>query len=292
MDLQMPELDGFQATAQLRADARFAALPIIAMTAHATLEDAQRCLAAGMVDHISKPIDPGALFSTVAKYYRRHEGAKESAVPAPSATGAVDAGPELPQLPGLDCANNRTLYLKLLRQFANAQADAPERIAAQLQAGERDVAERTAHTVRGVAANLGAGAVQAAAAELELALRKGADASHTESLRLQLAAVLAPLAAGLRAELGQDTPAPAAPTAAAIDPARLRALVEEMRGYLAEFDSAATDCLERNREAFAAVLPAAEFAAFEQLVQGYAFPDALEKLQPYMAGTATEGRSA
>ena len=66
MDLQMPEMDGYQATAKLRSDARFAALPIIAMTAHATIEERQRCLASGMNDHISKPIDPSALFETVA----------------------------------------------------------------------------------------------------------------------------------------------------------------------------------------------------------------------------------
>ena len=65
MDLQMPEMDGYQATAKIRADARFAELPIIAMTAHATMEERQRCLAAGMNDHISKPIDPGLLFETV-----------------------------------------------------------------------------------------------------------------------------------------------------------------------------------------------------------------------------------
>ena len=70
MDLQMPEMDGYQATAKLRSDARFAALPIIAMTAHATIEERQRCLASGMNDHISKPIDPSALFETVARYYR------------------------------------------------------------------------------------------------------------------------------------------------------------------------------------------------------------------------------
>src|SRR5438445_4455399 len=62
MDLQMPEMDGYQATAKLRSDARFAALPTIAMTPHATIEEKQRCLAAGMNDHISKPIDPSALF--------------------------------------------------------------------------------------------------------------------------------------------------------------------------------------------------------------------------------------
>jgi CheY-like chemotaxis protein len=70
MDLQMPVLDGYQATAKLRADARFKNLPIIAMTAHATIEERHRCLAAGMDDHISKPIDPAALFETVGKFYK------------------------------------------------------------------------------------------------------------------------------------------------------------------------------------------------------------------------------
>src|SRR6266550_2228763 len=81
MDLQMPEMDGYQATARLRSDARFAALPIIAMTAHATIEERQRCLASGMNDHISKPIDPSALFETVARYYRSAPGTSAS-VPA------------------------------------------------------------------------------------------------------------------------------------------------------------------------------------------------------------------
>ena len=74
MDLQMPEMDGYQATAKLRSDARFAALPIIAMTAHATLEERQRCLAAGMNDHVAKPIDPDNLFETVGRFYRRPDG--------------------------------------------------------------------------------------------------------------------------------------------------------------------------------------------------------------------------
>ncbi|HMF99899.1 MAG TPA: response regulator, partial [Gemmatimonadaceae bacterium] len=74
MDLQMPEMDGYQATAKLRSDARFASLPIIAMTAHATIEERQRCLASGMNDHISKPIDPSALFETVGRYYRCAHG--------------------------------------------------------------------------------------------------------------------------------------------------------------------------------------------------------------------------
>src|SRR5262249_44589637 len=69
MDLQMPEMDGYQATAKIRSEPRFHSLPIIAMTAHATIEERERCLASGMIDHVAKPIDPAILFETVGRYY-------------------------------------------------------------------------------------------------------------------------------------------------------------------------------------------------------------------------------
>ncbi|MGH8764273.1 MAG: ATP-binding protein, partial [Burkholderiales bacterium] len=68
MDLQMPDMDGFEATERIKADARFAALPIIAMTASATTEERERCSAIGMAGHISKPVDPPALFAMVARF--------------------------------------------------------------------------------------------------------------------------------------------------------------------------------------------------------------------------------
>ena len=67
MDLQMPEMDGYQATREIRSDARFASFPIIAMTAHATIEERQKCLGAGMNGHVSKPIDPSSLFDTLER---------------------------------------------------------------------------------------------------------------------------------------------------------------------------------------------------------------------------------
>ena len=93
----MPEMDGYQATAKLRADSRFATLPIVAMTAHATVEERQRCLAAGMNDHVAKPIDPAALFEAVGRFYKPAEGA--SALDRPSSPKPPDA---LPSITGLD----------------------------------------------------------------------------------------------------------------------------------------------------------------------------------------------
>ena len=303
MDLQMPEMDGYQATAKLRSDARFAALPIIAMTAHATIEEKQRCLAAGMNDHISKPIDPSALFETVARYYRSAPGTSASVPPNAKTSDPVvkTAGipmvesradnMEIPTVEGLDSAEgllrvagNRKLYLKLLRQFSVQQSDAPVQITELLKAGDRHAAERTAHTVKGVAANLGVKTLQLAAGELEKAIHDGADAARLESLRQQFATVLTPFVGRLRAALGEEPASPAAPKAMVVDPAQLKLVVEQMTRYLAEFDAAASDCLEANRGVFASLFSAEEFGKFEQQVQGYAFSAALAQLEQAVGG--------
>ena len=138
----------------IRSDSRFAALPIIAMTAHATIEERQRCLAAGMNDHIAKPIDPNVLFDTVARHFHP---APAAAPAAPVDTAPPTASPEdpLPVVDGLDTADglarvggNRKLYLRLLRQFVDDERDAVVRIRERLAAGDHATAERMAHTVR------------------------------------------------------------------------------------------------------------------------------------------------
>jgi CheY-like chemotaxis protein len=78
MDLQMPEVDGFTATAMLRADPRFSETPIVAMTAHATEEERMHCLRAGMNEHIPKPIDVDMLYRTLRKYLSPATPAAES----------------------------------------------------------------------------------------------------------------------------------------------------------------------------------------------------------------------
>ena len=280
-DLQMPEMDGYQATARIRAEPAFAKLPIIAMTAHATMEERQRCLDAGMNDHISKPIDPEALFETVGRYYH------QVSAPTESAAAAVAPAGELPVVEGLDAvdglrrvAGNRKLYLKLLRQFASQEADAPARIAAQLAAGDTATAERTAHTVKGIAANLGIAGVQAAAGALEKAIREKADPGGVGALGRQFSDVLAGMLARLRPALGEEEPAATvAPPQSPADPAQLKSVVAQMLRQLSDFDAAASDTLEANRGLFGALFPGGDFAAFEQQVRDYAFADAESQLE-------------
>jgi two-component system sensor histidine kinase/response regulator len=273
MDLQMPVLDGYQATAMLRADPRFTGLPIIAMTAHATLEEKKRCHAAGMNDHVSKPIDPDALYEAVGRHFRRR--------------AALPALLELPVVPGLDTANgltrvggNRAMYLKVLRRFASEQAATPARVAAQWRAGDRRAAAEGVHAVRGVAGNLGAHALHAAATQLEEGLQDNAPALQLDALQLVFDGVLDPFVENVRLALGEAEPeaAPAA-VAASIEPALLATILAQMHQHLAESDAAATECLDANRGLFAAVFPGEAFGLFESRVRDYAFAEAQAQLQ-------------
>jgi signal transduction histidine kinase/CheY-like chemotaxis protein len=178
MDLQMPEMDGFTATKLLRSDPRLKTLPIIAMTAHALVEERQRCLDAGMNDHVSKPIDPDNLFATLLRWAKpRPKQAIEPEVsPPPTKVSEV----VIPDIPGVNSsdglkrvAGNRRLYRDLLAQFSAKEGNAAAQISTALEDGDLKLAERIAHTVKGVAGNIGITEVQSVAQKVEKALRDG-----------------------------------------------------------------------------------------------------------------------
>ena len=286
MDIQMPEMDGYQATARLRSQERFAALPIVAMTAHATIEERQRCVSVGMNEHVAKPIDPAALYDVLGRY------CVAAHVPQPTTNAPVEpVSNELPTVDGLDTmqglrrvAGNRKLYLSLLRQFVEGHADAADRIRESLRQGERSVAERLAHTVNGTAGNIAAGPVQAAAGALEKAIRDNVEAARVESLRAQLGESLFRLSSALRPMLADPALAPA-PTMAAsaaarpADPAALKVAVNRWARLLAECDAGTIDDLEREGELLRALFGAEAFARFARLVTAYEFESALQALR-------------
>ena len=177
MDLQMPEMDGFTATRLLRNRSQLQQLPIIAMTAHALIEERQRCLEAGMNDHVSKPIEPDALFATLIRWAkpRQRQGAKTE-------SGAAKLRDEvmLPEIDGVDVAGalsrvagNKRLYRDLLVQFAAKQAEVNSQVMAAINSGDHKLTERILHTVKGVAGNLGLGSISGAAERLERAISEG-----------------------------------------------------------------------------------------------------------------------
>jgi two-component system sensor histidine kinase/response regulator len=295
MDLQMPEMDGYQATAKLRSDPRFTKFPIIAMTAHATIEERQRCLAAGMNDHISKPIDPALLLETVGRFYKplsvplpqKSAGALPVSSSGGEAAGARGPSDDLPAIPGLDAkdglsrvAGNRKLFSKLLRQFVEQQGPAVGQISAAISQGDITLAERLAHTLKGVAGNIGAKIVQSAAGTLEKLIRERTNAEQVESAKKQVAAALDPLCAQLQNGFSGCDPGPAAQeTTATKDPAQSREAATQLAKLLSEFEPGAADFTEANRAALRGLFANDAWLQFEKLVQGYSFAEAQGQLE-------------
>ncbi|MBI1736943.1 MAG: response regulator [Candidatus Rokubacteria bacterium] len=209
MDVQMPGIDGLEATRRIRAERAGKPLPIIAMTANAMQGDAEACLAAGMDDYVAKPIDRQTLYRTLRKWLPSRA---EAPAPVPVETPAA-AGVELA---GIDIAGTvRRLgvdvptLIDLLRGFApdaTAALAALERAAA---AGDRAGMRRHAHTLAGAAGNVGATQLARAAKDVEHAAATGGDgtAALVPAVSRAAATVLASLAT-----LGA-APAPAAPVA-------------------------------------------------------------------------------
>jgi len=286
MDLQMPEMDGYQATAKIRADTRLAELPVIAMTAHATVEERERCLAAGMNDHIAKPIDPAAMFQTLSRYY---QPAAESAT-SPSPQTPASTASDLPSVAGLNqedglcrVGGNRKLYLRLLRQFAKEQANVPDRIATLLAESDRTTAERLAHSLKGVAGNLGAGDVQNAAADLERVLRNQSPEQEVESLRLKLGQVLDAFIPALQTVLTEESPPESVVTiegtpAEPVDPDQLAGLTQTLRQLLGDADPDAAAQVESHTTALRTLFTAEQWTAFTEAVDSYDFTEALALL--------------
>jgi two-component system sensor histidine kinase/response regulator len=208
MDLQMPEMDGFTATKLIRADARLHKLPIIAMTAHALVEERERCLEAGMNDHVSKPIDPNALFTALARWAKPRD---IQATELPAQQNRVADQITLPEIAGVDVENgvkrvagNRRLYRDLLASFAEKQDEANFQVAKALESGDRNLAERIAHTVKGVAGNLGIMGIYSAAARLEKAIREQDFA--TPVILKEFASLLGPQVHAIQRALRESTP--------------------------------------------------------------------------------------
>jgi len=188
MDLQMPVMDGFEATRAIRQSLGQTRLPIIAMTANAMASDREACLAAGMNDHVGKPFE---LDSLVAKLHK-HTGfvpAAGDAVPvatpvAPAAAAALDHPPgDLDMAGALErVGGDEEMFSTVLQAFAKEMVQVPAQVQAQLAAGDLVQAARALHTLKGLAATVGARHLSAVAARLEQMAKKGAPAAEHDAM--------------------------------------------------------------------------------------------------------------
>jgi CheY-like chemotaxis protein len=188
MDVQMPIMDGLQATCAIRVLPGWDSTPIIAMTANTFEDDRQACLAAGMTDFVSKPVEPDRLFATMLRWLapchtgQKHSGAGLGA--SPSEARVVAPVPETTAasvFEGLDAADgcrrvggNPEFYVKLLTLFRDkTAADFMTNFNEAFKYGDWVTAQRLAHTLHGTAGTLGAATLSSAAADLESSLRGG-----------------------------------------------------------------------------------------------------------------------
>jgi signal transduction histidine kinase/CheY-like chemotaxis protein len=296
MDLQMPIMGGLEATQQILAEARNQGLPIIAMTANAMTEERAGCLRVGMVDHVAKPLDPEHMLRTVLKWSRRKPTPGKPATPATPSTAFTQSAPLMPATPlpslttlpvtteidlpsGLHrVGGNQALHQQLLLKFINHHAYAAEEVRDALGRGDNSSAERAAHTVRGVAGNVGLNGVAAAAQALETALRTGAD---TTLLQPALAAAIS------RAVLALQPLLPTAPPeAAAADTAtpavhtrdaNFEQHLHQLTTLLRDSDSAAVDFMAEHQASLRSGLPSERFQALQRALEQFDFELALEE---------------
>jgi two-component system, sensor histidine kinase and response regulator len=278
MDLQMPEMDGYQATAHIRATPSLADLPILAMTAHATAEERDRCLAAGMRGHIAKPIDPELLYRTLLQFHRSGQAASVS-----KSVERFSQLAALSQIAGLDVADglnrvggNVKLYRSLLAQFADQHVDTVSAIRGSLAREDFTSAERLMHTLKGVSGNLGAKALSGLAAELERSLRD----RNTRSLEARLSDMsseLALLMEAIRNFLAVD--ATDAPLRTSIpDLLETVTLLRHLKQMLADDDGAALDYLLEARDRIGGVISETDLNSLHKAVADFDFPTALDCL--------------
>jgi CheY-like chemotaxis protein len=254
MDMQMPVMDGVTATQEIRKNERFRNLPVVAMTANAMQGDRDRCMAAGMNDHVAKPIEPEDLWKALLLWIKpRHPAAVTKVKPLPATEIILPSGVD-----GLDIADGlrrvlgkKPLYLSMLRKYCIGQKTATAEIIKALADSDWNTAERLAHTLKGVSGNIGATALQHLAELLEAAIkahqpRKTIDARINE-LKKPLATLIA--------QLEKQLPVEQRKTDIKVDLKKLKLVCDRLETLLVTDDAEAGDVMDANADLLNAAFP-------------------------------------
>tara|TARA_R110001599_G_scaffold177127_4_gene369285 strand:- start:12293 stop:18568 length:6276 start_codon:yes stop_codon:yes gene_type:complete len=292
MDCQMPVMDGYEATRRIRANPATQALPVIAMTANVMSGDRERVLAVGMNDHIGKPLDVAVMLVTMARWIAPAEGAGPVETPSVSAARpghTVQLPEEVLALPDVDAAaglerlqGNTALYLRILHGFATDQAQFVDAFHTAVQRGHWHQAQRSAHSLKGLAATVGASGLSQAAAALEQACRPDEpDAAEVDALLQDVAQLLLPLLAAL-----EQIPSPGG-ASGPVDSGQQAAgdtvgALTRLRALLAEDDAAARPLLNAEAPALRAAAPE-RFRNLQRALAAYDYARALTLVDDWLA---------
>ncbi len=285
MDCQMPVMDGFTATREIRRQAKFADLPVLAMTANAMAGDREKCLEAGMNDHITKPINVISMFNTMARWITPGSPVREQAAhPVKERLSS-----EIPDIPGINIRSglatsqgNADLYRRLLLRFLESYQDFAAEFAAACHDQDESAPRRSAHTLKGVAASLGANQVAEAAGSLETSCEAGQSSPDVQNQLNLVLAELEPVIQGLSSLRATDPAAEGGATPAGFDPAVVKGLLQRLAGLLKDCDITASTVVDELRPMLEASSYAPDLQRLESLVDGFEFEDALTLVQQWL----------
>jgi two-component system sensor histidine kinase/response regulator len=293
MDMQMPVMDGVTASRLLRETHRAEDLPIVAMTANAMQADRDRCMDAGMNDFVTKPINPEELWQALLTWVKLRDGLGAIARPqtrATTATPATGTGADVMQalrgVAGLDVelgmlrtSNNPGFYASMLRKFVTSQQLATEHIQQALQAQDIGTAERHAHTLKSVAGNLGATALQDAADAVEAGLRQGLPASAVQEAVNATTRLLDQLVQDLQATPGLIEVPKVVRLQDLTDDEKIAAckVAKHIKRCLQQDDASASELWDTHAMVLRALYP--EAAAIEDAIGNFEFETALALME-------------
>ena len=307
MDVQMPVMDGYQAAREIRKNKAFDPLPIIAMTAHTLTGDREKCLKAGMNDHVSKPIAPDLLFTTLLRWIKPDQKMLSDNQPV------IDQGVDLSQdiqiddIPGISVKSglartlgNKRLYLELLKKFHLNHRQTEQDIRTALDKHDMETAIRLVHTIKGTAGNIGAKALFTVSEDLEMSIRQKKLTDLSKKLDLFASALETVLASLSELDPGVE------PVRDALKednhffkfkaPERGLSLLEKLEQLLKDDDTLSSQTFSSLKQAIPSDLEIEGMDKIERQIAEYEFDAALEslskiklKLKSLINGNSNEG---
>ena len=287
MDMQMPKMDGVSATIEIRKDARFETLPIVAMTANAMQQDKAICIKAGMNDYLTKPIDPDQLFKALLKWIKtppsvrslelseRHSQPKEISTLTPPIIEGLDL-----QLGLRPVLGDIAMYYKMLSRYCVNQQHTPQEIHAALETNDVELAIRLAHSAKGASGNIGAVVLQQLTGELEKAIQDDENISHTKeklsAFELAHSAVMLAIENALSQQ--QNSLISSIPQEKSTQDvfAKLKKLLLANNGEAFEF-------FEAHEDIFQSFLSEENFAQIKKNIEAFNFKHAVQVINDYVS---------
>ena len=285
MDIQMPVMGGYDAAMEIRKNSDFKDLPVVAMTANAMVGDREKALDSGMNDHISKPIDPTQLFAALVKFIKPGDRKIPDSFVVNSAENE-DSDLDLPDsLPGLEIESgvnrlggNKKLYVDLLKKFSNNQSNAIESIQKAVEDSDHELATRLAHTLKGVAGNIGAMDLHEEARLLETEIKENPSEKINNELLVSTQKALDRVIASvvrLEKEDSGDIPASDEP----IDPDQVKAMIKELDALLKDDDTEAAEIVNSLVDMYRGREEQSQFKSLARSIEQYDFEKALDQLK-------------